>query len=119
MFDRIGKLSKLELAVVQLIAREVLVSSSRFDRLIARFQKGHFPLVISTLGEGMQDGSIDARLPPAVLFLCTVAVGAFPQIMRHVLVKRLPLPGLEGEGFTEQLVDVLFNGIGARQAAAE
>lgn len=116
VYERIGKLSKLELATVQLIAREVLVSSSRFDRLIARFQKGHIPIVLQTLMEGVEDGTIDATLPPAVLFLCTVAVGALPQLMRRVIGKRLPLHGLEGGAFTGQLVDVLFRGIGRRQA---
>jgi AcrR family transcriptional regulator len=114
VYERIGKLSKTELAAVQLIAREVLISSSRLDRLIGRFQKGHIPLVMSTLVEGVQDGTIDTRLPPAVLFLCTIAVGALPQVMRRVIGKRLPLHGLEGDAFSEQLVDVLFNGIGAR-----
>jgi AcrR family transcriptional regulator len=117
VYDRIGKLSKLELAVVQLIAREVLVSSRRLDRLIARFRKGHIPMVLATLVEGVQDGTIDTRVPPAVLFLCTVAVGAVPQVMRRAIGKRLPLPGLEGEGFSQQLVDVLFNGIGGRHEA--
>ena len=116
--ERVGKLSKLELAVVQLIAREVLVSSSRLDRLIARFQKGHIPMVLGTLMEGLEDGTIDTRLPPAVVFMCTVAVSAIPQVMRRVIAKRLPLPGFEGEGFTEQLVDVLFNGIGVRPERA-
>jgi AcrR family transcriptional regulator len=116
--DRVGNLSKLELAVVQLIAREVLVSSSRLDRLIARFQKGHIPLVLSTLTEGVEDGSIDTRLPMAIVFLCTVAVGAIPQVMRRVISSRLPLPGLESEGFTEQLIDVLWSGIGARPIRA-
>jgi AcrR family transcriptional regulator len=112
--NRVGNLGKLELAVVQLIAREVLVSSSRFARLIARFQKGHFPIVLRTLMEGVADGSIDARLPPAVVFLCTVAVCAVPQVMRRAIGSRVPLPGIESEAFTEQLVDVLFNGIGSR-----
>ena len=115
VYERIGKLSKLELAAVQLIAREVLGSSSRLDRLIVRFQKGHIPLVIQTLMDGVEDGTIEARLPPAVLLLCTVAVGALPQVMRRVIGKRLPLQGLEDEAFTEHLVDVLFNGIGGRE----
>jgi AcrR family transcriptional regulator len=114
VYERIGNLSKLELAAVQLIAREVLVSSKRLDRLIARFQKGHVPVVVQTLMEGVGDGTIDPPIPPAVLFLCTVAVGAMPQLARKVIGKRLPLPGLESEGFTDQLVGVLFNGIGAR-----
>jgi AcrR family transcriptional regulator len=116
VYERIGKLSKLELAAVQLIAREVLGSSKRLDRLLARFQKGHIPLVLQTLMEGVQDGTIDARLPPAVLFLSTVAVGALPQLARRVIGKRLPLPGLESDDFTNQLVEVLFHGIGAHRA---
>jgi AcrR family transcriptional regulator len=114
VYERVGKMSKLELSVVQLIAREVLVSSNRLDRLIARFQKGHIPMVVQTLVEGVQSGTIDAGLPPAVLFLSTVAVGAVPQVLRRILDKRLALPGLDGEGFTDQLVDVLFHGIGPR-----
>jgi len=117
VYDRIGKLSKLELAAVQLIAREVLVSSKRLDRLIARFQKGHIPLVLQTLVEGVTDGTIDAHLPPAVLFLTTVAVGALPQLARRVIGKRLPLPGLDSNAFTEQLVRVLFDGIGGQRGA--
>jgi AcrR family transcriptional regulator len=119
VYERIGKLSRLELAAVQLIAREVLVSSKRFDRVIARFQQGHIPIVLQTLMEGVTDGTIDPRLPLAVLFLCTIAVGALPQVMRRVIGKRLPLHGLEGDAFTGQLVDVLFNGIGPRQARVE
>jgi TetR/AcrR family transcriptional regulator len=115
VYDRIGRLSTLELAAVRLIAREVLGSSKRLDRLLARFQKGHIPLVLQTLMEGTQDGTIDPRLPPAVLFLSTVAVGALPQLARRVIAKRLPLPGLEGEAFTDQLVGVLFHGIGAHR----
>jgi AcrR family transcriptional regulator len=118
VYERIGNLSKLELAAVQLIAREVLVSSKRLDRLIARFQKGHVPVVVQTLMEGVEDGTIDPQIPPAVLFLCTVAVGAMPQLARKVIGKRLPLPGLESEEFADQLVGVLFNGIGARATAA-
>jgi AcrR family transcriptional regulator len=112
VYDRIGKLSKLELAAVQLIAREVLVSSKRLDRLIARFQKGHIPMVLQTLAEGMADGTIDSALPPALLFLCTVAVGAVPQVVRRVAGQRLKLPGIDDEQFARNLVGVLFHGIG-------
>lgn len=114
VYERIGRMSKLELSVVQLIAREVLVSSNRLDRLIARFQKGHIPMIVQTLVEGVQNGTIDAGLPPAVLFLSTVAVGAVPQVLRRILGNRLALPGLEDEAFTDKLVDVLFRGIGPR-----
>jgi hypothetical protein len=90
----------------------VLGSSKRLDRLIARFQKGHIPMVLQTLAEGMADGTIDSALPPALLFLCTVAVGAVPQVVRRVAGQRLKLPGIDDEQFARNLVGVLFHGIG-------
>jgi AcrR family transcriptional regulator len=113
VYDRIGKLSNLELAAVQLIVREVLGSSKRLNRLITRFKKGHIPLVLQTLAEGMADGTIDRALPPPLLLLCTVAVGAVPQVMRRIAGQRLKFPALDDEQVAQSLVGVLFDGIGA------
>jgi AcrR family transcriptional regulator len=112
LYARVGAISETELSIVQLVAREVLVSSSRFSRLIARFQRGHIPLVMAALADGVADGSIDAALSPALLFLCTFSVGAVPQLVRRAAGKRLPLTELpEGDAFARQLVRVLFHGI--------
>jgi AcrR family transcriptional regulator len=117
-YERLGNLKKVELATVQLILREVLVSSARLDRLVRRFQRGHIPLILATLGEGVQDGSIDPRISPAVLLLCTAGVGAVPQVLRQIVAKRLPLEGLDSDDFAGQLVDVLFGGIGKKDDAS-
>src|SRR5262249_38079135 len=45
LYLRVGSLSDLELAVVRLMVLEALTSSSRLERLIRRFQRGHIPLV--------------------------------------------------------------------------
>jgi AcrR family transcriptional regulator len=116
LYARVGALTDEEISTVQLVVREVLVSSSRFTRLIGRFQRGHIPLVMATLADGVGDGSIDPTLPPALLFLTTLGMGAVPQLIRRVAAERLPLVGLpDGERFAEQLVAVLFHGIGARR----
>jgi len=118
LYARVGAISDTELSIVQLVAREVLVSSSRFSRLIARFQRGHIPLVMAALADGVADGSIDPSLPPALLFLCTFSVGAVPQLVRRAAGKRLPLSDLpEGDAFARQLVRVLFRGIGAERTS--
>jgi AcrR family transcriptional regulator len=120
LYARIGAVTDEEIATVRLVVREVLVSSSRFSRLINRFQRGHIPLILATLADGVQGGSIDPTLPPALLFLCTLGVGAVPQLIRRAAGERLPLTGLPStERFAEQLVGVLFHGIGAQKTHPE
>jgi AcrR family transcriptional regulator len=124
LYERVGAVSEDELATLRLVVREVLVSSSRFDRLLGRFQRGHLPLVFATLAEGVTDGSIRADLPPHILFLCTLGVGAMPQLVQRAIGERLPLVrsgdslkiASPKAALSTQLVDVLFEGIGAKPA---
>src|SRR5688500_18883572 len=58
MYQRVGACSNLELEVVRLIVREALASSPHFERLIERFKRGHLALVLSTVGNGLESGSI-------------------------------------------------------------
>jgi AcrR family transcriptional regulator len=115
LYERVGAVTDSELVTVQLIVREVLVSSSRLRRLIARFQRGHIPLVLAALADGMQEGSVDATLPPALLLLTTLAVGAVPQFVRRAAGKRAPFADLPaGDALAPILVRVLFHGIAAQ-----
>jgi AcrR family transcriptional regulator len=117
LYARVGAVSDDELATVKLVAREVLTSSSRLDRLLGRFQRGHFPLVLATLAEGLEDGSIRADLPPAILLLCTMAVGALPQLLQRALGKRLPFgTPPDSDILADLLLSVLFDGVGSRTA---
>src|SRR5258707_789755 len=53
------------------------------------------------------------------LLLCTLAVGALPQLVRRTVGKRAPFADLpEGDVLAEILVRVLFHGIGAPGATA-
>jgi AcrR family transcriptional regulator len=111
VFRRAGALDDHEAQVVRLVVREVLVSSERLTRLIARFQRGHLPIVLAAIMDGVREGSIRADLPPVVVVACAAAVGAVPQFaLRHVA----PMLGLRGDALADRLVDLLWTGIGAR-----
>jgi AcrR family transcriptional regulator len=117
LYTRVGAVSDAELATVQLIVREILVSSARLRRLVARFERGHIPLVIGTLADGVRDGSVDPALPLPLLLLCAVSIGAVPQLVRRAMGKQSPFAGLpEGDALAELLVRVLFRGIGTPAA---
>jgi len=63
----------------------------------------------------MQEGSVDATLPPALLLLTTLAVGAVPQFVRRAAGKRAPFADLPaGDALAPILVRVLFHGIAAQ-----
>jgi len=113
LYARVGAISDAELTTVQLVVREAIVSSSRFRRLLARFQRGHIPLVLTALGDGIQEGTVDSTLPPALLLLATLSIGAVPQFVRRAVGKRAPFADLPpSEALAEVLVRVLFHGIG-------
>lgn len=119
LYRRIGALSEREGQTVRLMLREVLVSSKRLRRVLGRFQRGHFPLVLATLADGLADGSIRADVPPLLLLLATFAVGAAPQFVMQQAGGALPLAGPRpGAALADVLVDVLWHGIGAARPAA-
>jgi AcrR family transcriptional regulator len=114
LYTRVGAITDAELTTVQLVVREALVSSARFRRLLARFQRGHIPLVLAALGDGAREGIVDAALPPALLLLATLSIGAVPQFVRRAAGKRAPFADLpSGDALAEILVRILFHGIGA------
>jgi AcrR family transcriptional regulator len=116
LYSRIGAVSELELSVVRLVVREALTSSARLERLIKRFQRGHIPLVVSALADGVREGNIDPQWHLGVAFLCTLALGGPAQLMGRIAGDRLKLGDLPaGQALSDQLVDILFSGIGTPQ----
>lgn len=110
---RVGAMSEHELEVFRLVIREALVSSSRLDRLIDRFKRGHVALMVQAVGEALARGTLDRSLHPVVLVMSAFALSAAPQMMRRIAADRLgwgELPDVEE--FASQLVKVLFHGIG-------
>jgi AcrR family transcriptional regulator len=113
VYRRIAHATDDEVEIVHLVAREGMVSSVRRERIIERIQRGHLPLALRTLGEGMVSGELRRDVHPLVLMMATFALAGPPQIMRRVLGERMPAPGAPaGEDLADLLVDVLFDGIG-------
>jgi len=113
--QRFGSVSDAELTVMQLVAREALSSSSRRDRLVARFMRGHVPLIARLVGDGFAAGTFERDLHPVVVMLSLLGISVAPQIIRRVVGERLP-PALiqsapAGADLAHVLVQVLFHGV--------
>ncbi|MCB9590712.1 MAG: TetR/AcrR family transcriptional regulator [Polyangiaceae bacterium] len=113
-FSLIGKLEAYELEVGRIVVREMMTSTERRARLLERFQRGHLPLIVSTMLQGLQEQKFDPKLPLPVIMTSAIAVGALPQFILRVLGERLP--GFDAMSqdtdLARMLVRVLFEGTG-------
>lgn len=113
LFRRVGAMSPVELDTVSLVIREALTSSPRLDRILERFMRGHVPLILSTLADGMKDGTIAAQHNPLVLLGTTLGVGVVPQVMTRLAAARFGGDWAGGSGdLPQKLVQVLLHGLG-------
>lgn len=112
VFRRMGGVSQRELEVIRLVVREALVSSERRDQLVERFLRGHVPLILGTLEEGVQAGRLRDDVPLPVLMMCALAMGVVPQLVRRQIGERGPLASApEGNELTALLSKVLLEGM--------
>jgi TetR/AcrR family transcriptional regulator len=113
LYRRLARLTDGEVEVVRLVLGEALVSSARLDRLVARFLRGHLPLVLGLLREGVRDGTLDGRRPTLLLMMATFALAGPPQLIRRTIRGRLPgaagLPA--GEALADELLEILLGGV--------
>lgn len=115
LYARIGAMTAEELDIIRMIAREALTSTRRLEQVIARFQRGHMPLIMRTVVDGMADGSIDRGRHPALIFFSTLILGVMPQLLFRVAGPRLPFANLpSGEALSRELAELLFGGIRPR-----
>ena len=115
MYERIGRASSDELEIIRLVIREALLSTTRLERLIERFQRGHFPLVVRTIFDGMTDGTFDRSIHPGLVAIAMVALGGLGQGARRAVGDRLPFAGIPSSTeLSGLLVDILLRGVGNR-----
>lgn len=121
LFARVAAMSDEEFMVVRLVVREALVSSARLTRLVDRFSKGHLPLVLKAMFEGVATGQITDKHHPAVLVASTATLAIVPQVVRRLLGGSLPVgaPIPSAEALAGELLDVLFRGIGGPAKKAD
>jgi AcrR family transcriptional regulator len=116
LYVRVGSVTEDELLVIRLVLREALVSSKRLDRIVELFWRGHVPLILRLVGDGIANGTFDDRIHPAVLFISMMALGGPGQLMRRVLAARASFPGIpSGAELSERMLENLLHGIGKKQ----
>jgi hypothetical protein len=84
-------------------------------RLIARFMRGHVPLLLATIADGLRDGEFDAAIPPPFILVAAMGLGALPQIARHAAAA-LPLFASlpDADALADQSVALLLRAVGPR-----
>lgn len=111
LYERIGRLSEEEFKVARLVIREALISSARLEHILERFRRGHIPLVLQTIRDGMADGTFSTERNPVVILASMVALGTVAQMAVNVLGTRTGLgPTRPGPELAQQLVQVLLSG---------
>jgi len=119
LFRRLGAASEDELEVVRLFAREALLSGERFGRVLSRARRGHVPMFLAILQEGVERGEIDPSIPLPLVLVTMLGVGGLPQLIRRAAGDAPPfslLPG--GDQLAAASVEMLFRAIAPRGAAA-
>jgi AcrR family transcriptional regulator len=115
-FVRLGAASEDELEVVRLVAREAMLSSVRFKRILERVQRGHLAMLLATLADGVQRGEIDGELPAPLVLICTLAMGGIPQLVRRATGGAPPFSALPTtDGLAEASVELLFRAVAPRR----
>jgi AcrR family transcriptional regulator len=115
LYLRLADQSAAETQVLQLILREAIVSSERLQRVAARFQAGHIPIVANMIMQGVQQGRLRGDLNPIALMVATFLLGILPQLAhRRVNASSLPIAALlpAPPEAARMMLDVLFHGIG-------
>ncbi|HJZ83893.1 MAG TPA: TetR/AcrR family transcriptional regulator [Polyangia bacterium] len=115
LFDRFAAMNEDEFKVIRLVLREAMVSSRRRARLVERFFRGHVPLVLSTLGEGIAAGRVESGHPVPLLAIATLVLAAMPQVGQRLLREQLPagFPLPDANRIAETMCQILLRGISA------
>ena len=77
---------------MRLVIREALVSPGRLDRLVRRFQRGHVPLLLELVEDGVAAGLFRDDLPQGLLLVVVAALGGPAQVVLGALQGHLPGP---------------------------
>jgi AcrR family transcriptional regulator len=115
LYTRVGAITEDEIQVLRLVLREALISSARLERIVERFQRGHLPLILQLVFDGLGDGTFDSRVHPIVVFLSMMGLGGPGQLMRRVVAGRSPIPDIPtGTELSQQMLRILLHGVGAK-----
>jgi AcrR family transcriptional regulator len=118
LYERVGRFSEEERMVLRLVLREALISSSRLDRIVERFQNGHLPLIIRLVQDGLRDGTFDPDIPPLFLVVSMMALGGAGQLIVRAMESRSPFPPQsDGVHGADRMLRIFLRGVGAQPGA--
>jgi AcrR family transcriptional regulator len=116
MFTRLGAASDEEVDVIRLVVREGLTSTTRFERLFSRFQKGHVGMLFGAFAQAMEAGEVDPALPLPMLVVGSLALGGIPQFLKRIAGGKPPFTTLpEPSALAALSVDTLFRGVAPKK----
>jgi AcrR family transcriptional regulator len=120
LYARVGKLSEDERMIVRLVLREALISSARLDRIVERFQRGHLPLILRLIADGLADGTFDASIPPMFLAIAMMALGGPGQLILRAIEGYSPFPPpADGVSQPERMLGILLKGVGGKASVGD
>src|SRR5687767_12729940 len=94
LYVRMGQVSEDEFKVMRLVVREALISSARLDRLLERFLRGHIPLILNAVADGIAEGKLRRDIHPALFMMAVLATGGPPQLIGRVARERFGMSDL-------------------------
>lgn len=117
VYHRLARLSDDELTTIRLILREILVSSERRARVVERSLRGHVPLMLAALADGVARGEVATGFHPLSLGIGTLMLGVVPQVMRRLVLEVNPdVPAPSAAQLADDLLRVVLSGIRAEAA---
>ncbi|MEY4583264.1 MAG: hypothetical protein RL701_7967 [Pseudomonadota bacterium] len=117
LYQRLSRLSDAEFAVVRLVLREALVSSTRLAELGQLFFRGHIPIVMRCLVEGIAQQRLRSDLSPILLLVSSLVLGFMPQVAQRLVLSSQALPPAlqqqvpKPEEVARGLASILMHGI--------
>jgi AcrR family transcriptional regulator len=107
LYARFATLDKADFETLTLVLREALMSTERLSRIAARFERGHLPLMVGLVRDGVADGSMRADAHPMALMAATFMLALAPQLA-HYRVRNSGLPIAEVLPTPQQAADSLL-----------
>jgi AcrR family transcriptional regulator len=119
LFGRFATLSDDEFDVIRIAIREVLISNERRHLIVELFMRGHLPMLIATLQEGIETGALRAIDHPMVPVVFVVALGILPQVARRLVMAEFAGfgPMLGADALATTAFEMFMDGIRARPVA--
>jgi AcrR family transcriptional regulator len=113
LYRRLGAATAIERQVLSLVLREGLTSPGRLVGLLGRFRRGHIPLLIGLVRDGVAEGLLAPGLPVPLVLAAIMSLGGPGQVMLWAMGDRLGLPAVPApEEAAEALLGILLGGVG-------